>query len=68
MATNEDRIMLHHNVDKEISRQFTLKAKTLNKTPSQMVRELMEHFVKGELRILANATQLELYDFEGDKG
>ena len=62
----EDRITLHHSVDKDISRQFTAKCKILNKTPSQMVRELLTHFVKGELRIIANETQMELYDFKGE--
>ena len=65
--TAEDRITLHYNIDKEVSREFTAKCKLLNKTPSQMVRELMQHFNDGELRIIANSTQMELYDFtEGD--
>jgi hypothetical protein len=67
MATDEDRTMLHHSVDKEVSRAFTARCKTLGVTPSQMVRDIMKAFVKGDLRITPSPIQMELFGMEGDK-
>lgn len=58
----EDVITIHINVDIGMNRAFTAKAATLNKKTSALVRELMQHFVDGELRIIPNETQKEIYN------